>query len=82
MKIDKKFGDKIYVEWLDAYSVDGWTTYEKAMEESVNAFCKTNAFYVGESKNFIIVTHTRGKTKDNSLMGALSIPKKWIGKVK
>lgn len=82
MKINKKFGDKIYIEWLGAYSTDGWTTCEKAMEESPNAFCRTTALYIGESKNFINVSHTQGKTKDNSVMGVLSVPKKWIRKVK
>ena len=82
MKINKKFGDKIYIEWIDAYSNDGWTTFEKVIVESNNAFCKTNALYVGESKNFIIVSHTQGYTKDNSIMGALNIPKRWIRKVK
>ena len=50
------------------------------MEQSRNCFCKTNAFYVGETKDFITVSHTQGRTKDNSLMGILSIPKKFIRK--
>ena len=82
MKIKKKYGDKIYIEWIDAYSTDGWTTSEKAMEESNNAFCRTNALYLGESKNFIIVSHTQGDTKDNSVMGVLNIPKKWVRRIK
>lgn len=82
MKIKKSFGDKIYINWIDAYTDDGWTTYEKAIEESTNAFCKTNAFYVGQSKNFIVVSHTQGQSKENSLMGVLSIPKEFIKAVK
>lgn len=82
MKINKKFGDKIYIEWVDAYTNDGWTTLEKAMEESSNAFCRTSAFYIGQNKNFIVVSHTQGKSKDNSLMGVVSIPKKWLRKVR
>jgi len=82
MKIKKKFGDKIYIEWLDAYTVDGWTTYKKAMELTQNCFCKTNALYVGETKDFITVSHTQGKTKENSLMGILSVPKKFIRKTR
>ena len=82
MKINKKFGDKIYIEWVDAYSNDGWTTFEKAMEESNNAFCKTNALYIGENKNFIVISHTQGYTKDNSILGILNIPKKWVKRVK
>jgi len=82
MKIDKNFGNKIYIEWIDAYSTDGWTSYTDVFKESLNAFCKTNAFYVGETENFIIVSHTQGSTKDNSLMGVLHIPKKWVRKIK
>ena len=82
MKINKKFGDKIYIEWIDAYTNDGWTTFESALEEAPTAFCKTNAFYVGKSKNFIVVSHTQGKSKENSMMGVLSIPNKWIRKIK
>lgn len=82
MKIKKRFGDKIAIEWIDAYSTDGWTNFKDAIKEPPNAFCRTNALYLGESKNFIIVSHTQGKTKDNSIMGVLNIPKKWIRKVK
>lgn len=81
-KPKKSFGDRIYIEWLDAYTVDGWTTFDKAMEQSRNCFCRTNALYVGETKDFITVSHTQGKNKDNSLMGILSIPKKWIRKIR
>ena len=82
MKINKKFGDKIYIEWIDAYTNDGWTTFQDAMSESVNAFCRTNAFYIGQSKNFIVISHTQGKSQNNILMGCLSIPKKWLRKVR
>ena len=82
MKINKKFGDKIYVEWIDAYTTDGWNSVGEAMKESTNAFCRTNALYIGESKNFINISHTQGQSADNSVMGILSIPKKWIRKVK
>lgn len=82
MKINKKFGDKIYIEWIDAYTNDNWTNFDEAIKESSNAFCRTGALYVGESKNFIVVSHTQGNSKDNSMMGVLSIPKKWIRKVK
>lgn len=78
MKIKKKFGDKIFIEWLDAYTTDGWTSFEKAMELSGNCLCKTNALFVGQTEDFVVVSHTQGRTKDNSLMGVLNIPKKWI----
>ncbi|KKN48935.1 hypothetical protein LCGC14_0647940 [marine sediment metagenome] len=82
MKINKSFGQKIYIEWLDAYTTDGWTTFEAAMKESSNAFCKTNAFYLGQTKLFLVVCHTCGNSKDNSLMGVLNIPLKWIRKIR
>ena len=82
MKINKKFGDKIYIEWTDAYTSDGWTTFEEAMKESPNALCRTNALYLGQSKNFIVVSHTQGYKKDNTLMGVLNIPKKWVRRIK
>ena len=82
MKINKKFGQKIYIEWIDAYTTDGWTTFQDAMSESTNAFCRTNAFYVGQSKNFIVISHTQGRNQNNTLMGCLSIPKKWLRKVR
>lgn len=83
MKFPKKtFGMKIYIEWIDAYTVDGWTTYDGAIAESSNAFCRTNAFFVGQTKDFITVCHTQGYNKDNSLMGILKIPKKGIRKIR
>ena len=82
MNIKKKFGDKIYVEWIDAYTSENWTSFEDAMKESSSAFCRTNALYVGESENFIVISHTQGNTKDSSVMGVLNIPKRWIRKIK
>ena len=82
MKLKKTFGQKIYIEWIDAYTSDGWTTFEEAIKESSNAFCRTNALFVSESKNFIVVSHTQGKTKNSNIMGVLSIPKKWITKIR
>ena len=82
MKIKKKFGDRIFIEWLDAYTTDGWVNFEKAMELSGNCLCKTNALYVGQTEDFVVVSHTQGRTKENSLMGILNIPKKWIKIIK
>ena len=58
MKVNKKFGDKVYLEWIDAYSNDGWTTVGKAMEESNNAFCRTNALYILERVKILLWYHT------------------------
>lgn len=81
MKIKKSFGDKIYIEWVDAYAVSGWRPAESALQIPEEVYCYTNAFYVGQTKVFVIVTHTKGKTIENDIMGRLLIPKSWIRKV-
>ena len=82
MKINKKFGDKIQVDWLDAHTNDEWKSVESSLKLDDERFCYTNAFYVGKKDGFLIVCHTRGKTKDNDIMGRLYIPLKWILRVK
>uniref|UniRef100_A0A6H2A4Z2 Uncharacterized protein n=1 Tax=viral metagenome TaxID=1070528 RepID=A0A6H2A4Z2_9ZZZZ len=81
MKINKKFGDKIQIEWIDAYTEDKWVSLDEATKESPTSFCRTNAFYVSRNKNFVVVAHTLGNTKDDNIMGVLSIPKGWIKRV-
>lgn len=79
MKIPKKcFGDKIYIEWVDAYTNDDWKSVESSLKLDEERFCYTNAFYIGKKDGFLIVCHTKGKTKDNSVMGRLYIPLNWI----
>jgi len=82
MKINKKFGDKIYLEWIDAYTNDGWKSVEDSLKLDNERFCYTNAFYIGKKNGFLIVCHTIGKTAKNDIMGRLHIPEKWIRKVK
>lgn len=82
MKINKKFGDKIYIEWIDAYTNDDWKSVEDSLKLEDERFCYTNAFYIGRKDGFLIVCHTKGKTKDNDIMGKLYIPLKWIMRVK
>ena len=82
MKIRKKFGDKIFVEWIDAHTEDKWGSVDDSLKLSDSRFCYTNAFYVGQEDGFLIVCHTKGKTKDSDIMGKLYIPLAWIQKVK
>lgn len=82
MRINKKFGDKISVEWIDAYTDDKWGSVDDSLELSSSRFCYTNAFYVGEKDGFLVVCHTKGKTRGSDIMGKLYIPLKWIQKIK
>uniref|UniRef100_A0A6M3JB15 Uncharacterized protein n=1 Tax=viral metagenome TaxID=1070528 RepID=A0A6M3JB15_9ZZZZ len=82
MKINKKFGDKIYVEWEDAQTEEQWGSVTDSLKLDDDRFCYTNAFYVGEKDGILIVCHTKGKTKDNDIMGKLYIPTKWIKRIK
>ena len=82
MKIKKKYGNKIYVEWVDAYTDDDWKSYKDMMKVSDTVFCYTSGWYVGETKDFLILCHTKGKNIKEDMMGKLVIPKKWIRKVR
>ncbi len=82
MKINKKFGDKIYIEWIDAIARVGWKTVDEAIEVIDEVYCKTSAFYLDEDKDYIKVAHTIGKSIKNDVLGILLIPKKWISKIK
>lgn len=82
MKINKKYGDKVYIEWVDAYTDGGWKSYEDMIKIGDAPHCFTNAWYVGENKDFVIVCHTKGINKKEDMMGKLVIPKKWIKKVR
>lgn len=81
MRIKKKFGDKITVEWVDAYSTAGWESYKDACQISDEVYCFTNAYFVHDTKDFLIVANTIGRTMKMDIMGKLVIPKFWIRKV-
>ncbi len=82
MKIHKKFGDKIYVEWVDAIERIGWKSVDEATVVLDEAYCKTCAFYLGEDKVYVKLAHTIGKSIKNDVTGVILIPKTWIRKVK
>ena len=78
----KKFGSRIYIEWVDAAEKIGWKSVEDAIEVTDEVYCRTNAFYIGEDKTFIKVAHTIGKSIKNDVLGILLIPKKWVRKIR
>lgn len=82
MKINKSFGQKIYIEWSDAYTEDGWKSHKEMCKISDVTFCFTNAWFIHQTKDFLIVCHTKGKNIKEDLMGKLVIPKAWIKKVR
>ena len=82
MKVDKKYGDRIYVEWFDAYAQPGWKSYKDMMDIGDTVFCYSAGWYVGKTKDFLVICHTKGKNIREDMMGKLVIPLKWIKKVK
>jgi len=82
MKVNKKTGDKIYLEWTDAYEKTGWKSIDDVTKLEDERFCFTNGFYLGTKDGYVIVCHTRGKSIDNDVTGIINIPKAWIIKVK
>lgn len=78
MKIEKKFGNRIYIEWVDAMEKTGWRNFSSATAEDEEARCFTNGFFLKEDKNHIWICHTVGKSIDDDVLGVLIIPKGWI----
>ena len=81
-KIQKEWGDKVYIEWIDAIEKTGWQSVENAIKMDDEVFCRTNAFFLSQDKDFIHVAHTIGMSKTNDVTGILRIPKRWLSKVK
>jgi len=81
-KSKKNWGEKVYIEWIDAIEKPGWKSTRKATEFDDETLCFTNAFYIGEDKIFIKTAHTIGKSDKNDVTGVMWIPKKTITKIK
>lgn len=82
MRIKKKFGDKITVEWMDAYTEDGWKSFEELSKiDEIASFCNTNGWFISMDKYFLVICHTIGKTNKQNMMGKLVIPRSWVRKV-
>ena len=82
MRIKKKYGERIYIKWVDTYTQDGWKSFDEMREISESLYCRTNAWFVSQTKDFIVVCHTIGKTKEEEMMGKLVLPKRCIKVVK
>ena len=82
MKINKRFGDEIYVKWIDAYTDSNWGSVEDALEIDRCSLCYTKGWYIGQKKGFLIIAHTIGNTRKDNIMGKVYIPVKWVKELK
>ena len=82
MKINKSFGQKIYIEWLDACECAGWKTCDSALKIPDDVFCKTNGFFLNKTKDFVTLAHTMGRGRNNDVTGIFHIPLGMIKKVR
>jgi len=82
MKINKKFGDRIEIEWLDACGIEGWKSVNDAMKIPDEVYCFTRGWYVKHDKEFMTICRDKGKTKNNEIGGVFHIPLAWIKKIK
>ena len=82
MRINKKFGQPIEIIWKDACEVQGWKSFDEALQIPSEAICKTRAFFLGQTKEYISVAHTIGLDISNDVCGILHIPCSWIIKIK
>lgn len=83
-KIPKKktWGSKIYVEWIDSFTQDGWLNFDDMRTVPDETLCRTSGFYVGQNKNWLVICHTIGKTINNQCMGKVCVPLRAILKVR
>ena len=71
---------KIYIEWYDAYTRDGWESAEDAIKNCKSLMpCKTIGWLLNEDEKQITVCHT---FNPSLVMGILHIPKCSIVKMK
>jgi len=78
MKIRKKWGDPIDVEWKDAIELLGWKSHEDAISEDKEVSCFTRGWFVGQTDEYVIISHTRGYVKEEDVTGVIKVPLKWI----
>jgi hypothetical protein len=84
MKINKKIFSPIIVEWLDAQTYVGWHNIEELINAEEDTVCVTRGFYCGQTKDYILVAHTVGKSNpaEGDVCGCIKIPKGMILRVK
>lgn len=82
MRIDKKFGDPIEVQWTDACERTGWRSVEDALKVPDEVFVRTRGFYLGHTKDFITLANSIGRSRSNDVGGVWHIPRAWVTKLK
>ena len=71
---------KVYIEWTDAYTRDGWDSSERVVEGCDSLMlCKSIGWLVSKNKKRVIISHT---FNTDSLMGCLHIPMACVKKIK
>jgi len=75
VKIGKKWGQRIFVEWRDAILDDEWISTISALNSDKDQICYTSAFYIGEDNHNLVVAMTIGKTEEDEVAGVWKIPK-------
>ena len=61
MQIKKKYGDKIFIEWRDSCTIEGWINKDRMREIPDEVICYTNAWFFTQNKDWVIVCQTKGK---------------------
>lgn len=82
MKINKKFGDAITVEWVDACERSGWLSYEDAIKVPDEIYVTTRGHYLHHTKDFLTIAASIGKSKKNEVGGIWHIPRVWIKRIR
>ena len=83
MRINKKFGDKIELTWIDAcHIIDVWKSIDEAINIPNEVFVFTRCWYVSHNKDFITVCRDKGKTINNDVGGVFHIPIGCIKKIR
>lgn len=72
----------VLIEWVDAVSVDSWTSIKELPDEMQP--CYTAGFLIRQNKNsyYVANTHTIHDTEEELLAsGTMIIPKKWVKRI-
>jgi hypothetical protein len=71
---------RVYIEWYDSYTWDGWDKPEEAIKLCTPLMlCKTVGYILNEDKDHITICHTYNPSM---VMGSLHIPKGCIKRLK
>lgn len=80
MTTKKKFGDNIYIEWIDSATTEGWKSVEEMRKHTRKDICiKSRGFFLWENKDFLAICLS---IHDDEVNGTIHIPKGCIIKVK